>query len=79
MRTDCYLIISYTGAVKARKNRPYANHIKAGELVLPLAINIPNSAFAQFLAQAQVNVPEGGQYQAAVELVEEQEEDEETD
>lgn len=75
MRIDCFLIVSYAGSVSVRKSRPKATNLRAGELVLPLAVTIPNSAFAQFLAQAQVNVPESGSFQAAVELVEEQEED----
>jgi hypothetical protein len=76
MRIDCYLIVSYAGSVSVRKSRPKAHNLRAGELVLPLAVTIPNSAFAQYLAQTQVNVPESGQYQAAVELVEEPEEEE---
>ena len=74
MRIDCYLIVSYAGSVSVRKSRPGVTNLRAGQLVLPLVVTIPNSAFAQFLAAAQVNVPESGNFQAAVELVEEQEE-----
>jgi hypothetical protein len=66
----CHLIISYNGNLKVTKRRPTT--VKSGELVLPLTIRIPLSAFAVYLKSAEINVPETQQYQAAVELREEE-------
>lgn len=73
MRLTCYLIVSHTGSVSVRKSRPYAGDVKAGHLVLPLTITIPQSAFAMYLQSVEVNVPEAKSFQAAVELREEDE------
>ena len=53
MRLTCYLIVSHTGAVRAVRRKP--NAVRAGELVLPLRIDIPNSAFAPYLASVEIN------------------------
>jgi len=73
MRITCYLIVSHTGSISVRKSRPYAGDIKAGHLVLPLTVTIPQAAFALFLKSAEVNVPESEAFQANVELAEEKE------
>ena len=69
MKFTCYLVVSYRGNIRATKRMPTA--VKAGELVLPLNINIPNSAFAHYLKHTEINVPDLPQYEAAVELKEE--------
>lgn len=72
MRIYCYLLVSHTGSIAVRKSRPGAGDIKAGQVVLPLTITIPQSAFTQYLASTEITVPESQQFQAAVELVEDE-------
>lgn len=68
MRLTCYLLISHTGSVSVRKFPPDASAVRSGQLVLPLTISIPDSAFAVYLGRTEINVPESQRFQAAVEL-----------
>ena len=71
MKITCYLVISDVGDVRVNKRRASAG---PGEVILPLTIDIPYSAFARYLAAVTVDVPESPQYQAAVGLREDESE-----
>jgi hypothetical protein len=72
MKLSCYLIVSYNGSVEVRKRLPFEAQLRPGQLVLPLRISVPDSAFSVYLSQVELSVPESPKYQAAVELAEEE-------
>ena len=69
MRLTCYLMVSHSGSVSLRKYAPDPGAVRAGQLVLPLTVDIPDRAFAVYLDRAEITVPESERFQAAVELV----------
>lgn len=69
MKINCYLLIAHNGSVSVRKSGPRRGAITPGTVVLPLRIDIPDSAFANYLRSIEIGVPETPQFEATVDLV----------